>query len=295
VCLNWRAMRVLSAAWRTARPKQWTKNLLVIAAPLAAGELFEPGVAVSTAGAFVAFCLMSSAVYHVNDVADRAADRVHPRKVTRPVASGAMSVQSALVVATLLALASLAVSWTTQTDLVLVVAAYGVVQVIYTFWLKHEPVMDIMVVTLGFLMRAVAGGLAASLPISQWFLLVAGFGSLFMVAGKRYSEVYTLGSEAGTRRSLVRYTDTYLRFVWSMAAAATVMSYSLWAFEMSAGTSQPWHMASIGAFVLGLMRYAVDIDAGTAAEPEDIVLADRVLQGIGVVWLLLVVLGIMNA
>jgi decaprenyl-phosphate phosphoribosyltransferase len=149
-------------------------------------------------------------------------------------------------------------------------------------------------VAVGFLMRAVAGGLAASLPISQWFLLVAGFGSLFIVAGKRYSELDTLGREAGTRRSLVRYTGTYLRFVWSTAAAATVMSYSLWAFEMSRGTSEPWHMLSIGAFVLGVLRYAVDIDAGTAAEPEDIVLADHVLQGLGVVWLLFVALGIMH-
>ncbi len=294
VCLDWRAMKVLSAAWRTSRPKQWTKNLLVMAAPLAAGELLDPDVAVSTLLAFVAFCLMSSAVYHVNDVADREADRAHPRKSKRPVAAGEMSVRSALVVAGVLVILSLAVASAAGTSLVVLMGSYGVLQLLYAFWLKHEPVMDIAVVAVGFLMRAVAGGLAASLPISQWFLLVAGFGSLFIVAGKRYSELHTLGHEAGTRRSLVRYTGTYLRFVWSTAAAATVMSYSLWAFEMSQGTSEPWHMLSIGAFVLGVLRYAVDIDAGTAAEPEDIVLADRVLQGLGVVWLVLVALGIMH-
>ena len=92
----------------------------------------------------------------------------------------------------------------------------------------------------------------------------------------------------------MRYTDTYLRFVWGTAAAATVMSYSLWAFEASDGRSEPWHMISIGAFVLGLLRYAVDIDAGTAAEPEDIVWRDRVLQGIGVIWLVVLVLGILD-
>ena len=294
VCLDWRAMKVLSAAWRTSRPKQWTKNLLVMAAPLAAGELLDPDVAVSTLLAFVAFCLMSSAVYHVNDVADREADRAHPRKRKRPVAAGEMSVRSALVVAGVLVILSLAVASAAGTSLVVLLGSYGVLQLLYAFWLKHEPVMDIAVVAVGFLMRAVAGGLAARLPISQWFLLVAGFGSLFIVAGKRYSELHTLGHEAGTRRSLVRYTGTYLRFVWSTAAAATVMSYSLWAFEMSQGTSEPWHMLSIGAFVLGVLRYAVDIDAGTAAEPEDIVLADRVLQALGVVWLVLVALGIMH-
>ncbi len=285
-------MKLLSAAWRTSRPRQWTKNLLVLAAPLAAGELFDPGVALSTLLAFVAFCLISSAVYHLNDVADREEDRLHPRKRARPVASGAMSVRAALVVAGVLVVLSLGVAWAAATWLVVLVGSYGLLQVLYAFWLKHEPVMDIAVVAVGFLMRAVAGGLAASLPISQWFLLVAGFGSLFVVAGKRYSELHTLGSEGGTRRSLVRYTDTYLRFVWSTAAAATLMSYSLWAFEMSRGTSEAWHMSSIGVFVLAILRYAVDIDAGTAAEPEDIVLADRVLQGLGVAWLVLVVLGI---
>jgi decaprenyl-phosphate phosphoribosyltransferase len=295
VCLHWRAMKILSAAWRTARPQQWTKNLLVVAAPLAAGELLDPDVALATALAFVAFCLMSSAVYHVNDVADRVEDRAHPRKRLRPVASGEMSVRAALVVAAVLALLSLAVSAAAEGWLALLVGSYGVLQVLYAFWLKHEPVMDIAIVAIGFLMRAVAGGLAASLPISQWFLLVAGFGSLFIVAGKRYSELHSLGAGAGTRRSLVRYTGTYLRFVWSTAAAATVMSYSLWAFQMSRGSSEPWHMLSIGVFVLGVLRYAVDIDAGTAAEPEDIVLADRVLQALGVVWLVFVALGIMHA
>ena len=119
-------------------------------------------------------------------------------------------------------------------------------------------------------------------------------GSLFIVSGKRYSELHTLGSEAGTRRSLVRYTPTYLRFVWSMAAAGTAMSYSLWAFEMDDRTAVAWHAISIAPFVIGLLRYAVDIDAGTAAEPEDIVYADRSLQLIGVVWLVLFALGVLG-
>ncbi len=288
-------MELLSAVWRTSRPKQWTKNLLVVAAPLAAGELLKPDVALATFLAFVSFCLMSSAIYHINDIADREVDRAHPRKRTRPLAAGEMSVTTAVVVAVALAVLSLTVAAAAQGWLVVLVGSYGVLQVCYAFWLKHEPVLDIAVVSVGFLMRAVAGGLAASLPISQWFLLVAGFGSLFIVAGKRYSELHTLGPEAGTRRSLVGYTGTYLRFVWSIAAAATVMSYSLWAFEMSQGSSEPWHMISIGVFVVAVLRYAVDIDAGTAAEPEDIVLADRVLQGLGVVWLLLVALGITHA
>jgi decaprenyl-phosphate phosphoribosyltransferase len=276
------------------RPKQWTKNLLVVAAPLAAGQIAEPGVLGPTVVAFVAFCLASSSVYLVNDCADVAADRQHPRKRHRPVAAGEISVPAALAVAVALAVLALAASFATRWELGVLVAAYLAAQVLYSCWLKHEPVLDLTMVTGGFLMRAVAGGLAAGLPISDWFLLVAGFGSLFMVAGKRYSELHTLGSEAGTRRSLVRYTDSYLRFVWSIAAAATITAYCLWAFENSGESRVPWHTLSIVPFVVGLLRYAVDIDAGKAAEPEDIVWGDRLLQAIGVVWLALLTLGVVG-
>ncbi|MFC6043669.1 decaprenyl-phosphate phosphoribosyltransferase [Nocardioides hankookensis] len=285
-------MQWWAACWRTMRPRQWAKNLLVLAAPLAAGQLLEPDVAAATGAALVAFCLASSAVYAVNDVADVEADRIHPRKRFRPVAAGELSRRGALFLGAVLAVLALGIAWLTDDALVLLIAAYLVIQLAYAFWLKHEAVLDIAVVTVGFLMRAVAGGIAADLPISQWFLLVTGFGSLFVVAGKRYSELHTLGVDAGTRRSLVSYTDTYLRFVWSISAAAAVISYSLWAFEQDAGSDQPWHALSIAAFVLGVLRYAVDIDAGKAAEPEDIVWGDRVLQSIGLAWLVLVCLGV---
>lgn len=276
------------------RPKQWTKNLLVVAAPLAAGQIAEPGVLGPTLVAFVAFCLASSAIYLVNDCADVDADRLHPRKRTRPIAAGELSVPTALVVAGLLTVVSLAAAFLTTWQLGVLLVSYLLAQVLYSWRLKHEPVLDITLVTGGFLMRAVAGGLAAGLPISDWFLLVAGFGSLFIVAGKRYSELHTLGSEAGTRRSLVRYTDTYLRFVWSIAAAATITAYCLWAFENSGDSRIPWHTFSIVPFVMGLLRYAVDIDAGEAAEPEDIIWGDRLLQGIAVVWLVLLSLGVVD-
>jgi decaprenyl-phosphate phosphoribosyltransferase len=206
-----------------------------------------------------------------------------------------MPVPVALVAAGVLGVGALLVGWATDPGLAVLVAAYVVVQLLYAVWLKHEPVLDISVVAAGFLMRAVAGGIAADLPLSQWFLLVSGFGSLFIVAGKRYSELHTLGSEAGTRRSLVRYTDTYLRFVWSTAAGATVISYSLWAFEEVSDTGVPWHTISIAPFLMGLLRYAVDVDAGTAAEPEDIVVRDRVLQLIGLTWLVTVCLGVLTS
>ncbi|HRI98615.1 MAG TPA: decaprenyl-phosphate phosphoribosyltransferase [Nocardioides sp.] len=285
---------VARALVRAVRPRQWVKNLLVVAAPLAAGELGDPDVLAATLLALVGFCLASGAVYLVNDTADRDVDRLHPTKRLRPIASGALSVPVALTAAAVLAVAAVAVGWAADPELALLIGAYLVLQLLYAVWLKHEPVLDISIVAAGFLMRAVAGGIAADLLLSQWFLLVSGFGSLFIVAGKRYSELHTLGSEAGTRRSLVRYTDTYLRFVWSTAAGATVISYSLWAFEQSTGDI-PWATISIAPFLMGLLRYAVDVDAGTAAEPEDIVFRDRVLQLIGLAWLVTVCLGVLSS
>jgi decaprenyl-phosphate phosphoribosyltransferase len=283
-----------AALVRAMRPRQWIKNLLVVAAPLAAGKIDDRDVITATLLALISFCCASSAVYLVNDTLDREADRLHPTKRLRPIASGALPVPVALVAAVVLAAAALAVGWVADPDLAALVAAYLVLMVLYAVRLKHEPVLDISIVAAGFLMRAVAGGIAADLPLSQWFLLVSGFGSLFIVAGKRYSELHTLGSEAGTRRSLVRYTDTYLRFVWSIAAAATITAYCLWAFENSGDSRIPWHTFSIVPFVMGLLRYAVDIDAGEAAEPEDIIWGDRLLQGIAVVWLVLLSLGVVD-
>ncbi len=280
---------------RAVRPRQWVKNLLVVAAPLAAGKIDDRDVMVATLLALVSFCLAASAVYLVNDVADREVDRLHPTKRLRPIAAGALTVPQALVAAGVLGVGAIAVGWLADPQLALLVASYVGLQLLYAVWLKHEPVLDISIVAAGFLIRAVAGGIAADLPLSQWFLLVSGFGSLFIVAGKRYSELHTLGSDAGTRRSLVRYTDTYLRFVWSTAAGATVISYSLWAFEQGSDSGIPWHTISIAPFLMGLLRYAVDVDAGTAAEPEDIVFRDRVLQLIGGVWLVMVCIGVLSS
>lgn len=287
-----RPVTFLVALVQAMRPRQWIKNLLVLAAPLAAGDLFHWDVAGPTLVAFAAFCLAASAVYLVNDCADVEADRLHPRKRLRPIAAGRLGVRPALASAVVLALVGLALAALTRWELAALLLGYLAIQLAYAWWLKHEPVIDISIVAGGFLLRAVAGGVAAGLPISQWFLLVAGFGSLFVVTGKRYSELYMLGSEAGTRRSLVRYTGSYLRFVSGVAAAATIMSYSLWAFENAPARGVPWHTISIAPFLIGMLRYAVDVDAGAAAEPEDIVFADRVLQGVGLCWLVVLWLGV---
>lgn len=290
-----RPQGVVAGLARTARPRQWVKNVLVLTAPLAAGVLFQPPVMLATALAFVVFCLAASGIYLVNDARDVEADRAHPVKRHRPIAAGIVPAGLALVVGALLLVAAVVVAaLTSPAGLVAVVSTYVVVQLAYCFFLKHQAVVDLAVVASGFLLRAMAGGVAAGIDLSQWFLLVAAFGSLFMVAGKRYSEHRLVGpDEAATRSALKEYSESYLRFVWSLSAAVAVTAYSLWAFELTTPESgNPWPALSIAPFVLGLLRYAVDIDRGNAGAPEDIVLGDRTLQVLGVAWVVIIVIGV---
>ncbi len=171
-------------------------------------------------------------------------------------------------------------------QLLAVIATYEAVSLVYCLALKDEPMIDIAIIASGFLLRAVAGGAASNISLSEWFLLAASFGSLFMAAGKRYAEVVMLNPDgAVTRRSLEGYTPTYLRFVWSVSAAILIMTYALWAFQIQQSNNTPWAPISIAPFVLAVLRYAVDVDAGKAGEPEEIALSDRVLQAFALIWL----------
>jgi decaprenyl-phosphate phosphoribosyltransferase len=279
---------------RAMRPRQWVKNFLVFAAPLAAGSLFDAEVLLPSAAAFVLFCVVSSGVYLVNDSIDVEDDRRHPSKRFRPIAAGIVPRGAAVGLAVVLFAAGLvAAAFLTRPALAWVLGSYVVLQLAYCVALKNQPVLDLAVVASGFLLRGIAGGVAAGLPLSQWFLLVAAFGSLFMVAGKRYSELVLIGDDADTRRTLQGYSVSYLRFVWSLSAGVACTVYSRWAFEM--GETQlgmPWAALSIAPFVLAVLRYAVDVDKGTAGAPEEIVLRDRVLLGLALVWAATVGLGV---
>lgn len=272
------------------RPKQWLKNVLVFAVPLAAGRLLEPAILGASLVAFLAFCLASSATYLVNDLVDRDVDRAHPTKRHRPIAAGTLAPRTAFAMAIALVVVAAALGFVVTPALGLTVIAYVVVTLAYSLWLKHEAVIELALVAMGFLLRAVAGAAATSIPVSKWFIIVAGFGSLFMAAGKRYSELVRLSGESRTgqptRRSLGGYTAAYLRFVWAIAAAVTITAYCLWSFGVgSPATSIPWSELSVLPFVLALLRYAVVVDAAGAEEPEQVILRDPVLLILGVLWL----------
>jgi decaprenyl-phosphate phosphoribosyltransferase len=268
---------------KAIRPRQWVKNLLVLAAPLFAlggGVTYDfREVFVNVGLAFVAFSLAASSIYLINDARDVEADRQHPTKRFRPIAAGVVPEWLAYALAVLLAVCSLALSWFTARDLAIVIAVYIVMQLGYCFGLKHQAVLDICIVSSAYLIRAIAGGAATGIVLSQWFLLVMAFGSLFMVAGKRYAELQ-LAERTGAkiRKSLESYTSTYLRVVWTLSATAVVVCYGLWAFERDRATDGSWFAISMIPFTIAILRYAVDVDGGLAGEPEEIAMRDRVLQ-----------------
>ncbi len=183
------------------RVPQWPKNGLVVAAPLAAGVLLRPDVLLDTLVALVAFVLASSGTYLLNDVGDVDGDRLHPLKRHRPIARGDVPIPLATVLGVVLLVASVVLPAVLGYHaLAACIATYTVLTSLYSRWLKHEPVVDLAVVAAGFLLRAMAGGLAAGLELSPWFLTVASFGSLYVVAGKRYSELVGLGEEGPRMR-----------------------------------------------------------------------------------------------
>jgi decaprenyl-phosphate phosphoribosyltransferase len=274
---------------KALRPRQWVKNVLVLAAPLAAagrGIRYDyADVLGKVAVAFVVFCLAASSVYLLNDARDVDADRAHPTKRFRPIAAGVVPQWLAYTLSAALGVAALSIAWWLTPNLALVMAVYLAMQLAYCFGLKHQAVIDICIVSSAYLLRAIAGGAATDIPLSQWFLLSAAFASLFMVAGKRYAELQ-LAERTGAkiRKSLESYTSTYLRFVWTMSATALVVCYGLWAFERDR-YSGSWFAVSMVPFTIAILRYAVDVDGGLAGEPEDIALRDRVLQLLFVAWI----------
>lgn len=280
---------LITGVIKAMRPRQWVKNVLVVAAPVAAagrgGRYDYAEVATKVGVAFVVFSLAASAIYLINDVRDVEADREHPTKRFRPIAAGVVPEWLAYVLAAALGTASLAISWWLTPNLAVVMAVYIAMQLGYCFGLKHQAVMDICIVSSAYLLRAIAGGAATDIPLSQWFLLTAAFASLFMVAGKRYAELQLAErTGAAIRKSLESYTSTYLRFVWTLSATAVVMCYGLWAFERDR-YSGSWFAVSMVPFTIAILRYAVDIDGGLAGEPEDIALRDRVLQLLFLAWI----------
>jgi decaprenyl-phosphate phosphoribosyltransferase len=275
---------------RACRPHQWLKNALVFAAPGAAGVLTEAHTFWRALAAFVAITGAASGTYLLNDVADREADRRHPKKRLRPIAAGQVSVRSATVAGVVLLLGSLVFAyWVNSWNLVGVVAAYVVLTVSYSLWLKHVAVADLVAVAMGFVLRAVAGAVATSVPLSNWFLICTSFGSLFVVTGKRYAEAIPASDNSESSGRAVPYEPTFLRVVLGTALSGTMLSYVQWAFEKdtAAGSSHPLYLVSIVPMMMAMLRYLLVLANGDGGAPEEVFYRDRPLQIFGLLWVII--------
>ncbi|HWD08749.1 MAG TPA: decaprenyl-phosphate phosphoribosyltransferase, partial [Actinomycetota bacterium] len=277
---------------RTARPRQWVKNLLVFAAPGAAGVLLHASVLRRSALAFVIFCVAASGTYFLNDAADAESDRRHPAKRSRPVAAGAVPRARAGTVAALLLGAALVASpLALGRGFAICVTIYVAINLAYSFGGKREPVLDLVAVASGFLIRAVAGGMAVRVPLSDWFLIVAAFGSLLVVAGKREADLTQAPSPGAVGNggpAPAAYTRAYLRFVRFLAAAVTITAYCLWAFAKArTGTTELLFELSIVPFVMAILRYNLLVENGRGGAPEEVLLGDWRTLAMGAAWLAL--------
>jgi decaprenyl-phosphate phosphoribosyltransferase len=278
-----------------ARPKQWVKNLLVYAAPAAAGVLDKPEAFGQATAAFLCFCLAASGTYYLNDAADVVADRLHPKKRFRPIAAGEIALPLARILGVGGIVVSVAAALLVNWHLAVVVGSYVVLTTTYSLWMKHVAVLDVVGVAAGFVLRAIAGAAAVDVPISDWFFIVASFGSLLMVVGKRRAEADEMGAEAAEfRPTLGMYPAAYLAQLQTVSTAVVLVGYCLWAFEKAAlsEASVPWFELSIVPFAVAVLRYVLLLDTGHGGAPEDVVLSDRALQIMGAVWLAVFAIGV---
>ena len=275
---------------RACRPRQWSKNLLLLAAPAAAGVIAHASVAANLAVAIVAFCMLSSATYLLNDVRDRADDRRHPLKQLRPVASGAMSLRAALTIAAGLAIGGLALAAAVRLELAAVGCGYLLLTASYSLLWRRVIVVDILAIAAGFVLRAIAGGAATDIPLSRWFLVVTSCGAIFVVAGKRYAELFGEARGERTRNTLRRYSASALQAILALAAAGAVIAYAVWAFRRP--EHGPWYEITIVPVVLWLSRYAMLIGRGAGEAPEELILRDRTLLLLTLAWTALFLSGI---
>jgi len=275
---------------RTARPKQWLKNVLVFAAPGAAGVLDQPRELWLTLLTFAAMCLAASGTYYWNDVLDVEADRAHPTKRFRPIAAGEIGLTSARLVGSALPLGALALAAATgRWQTAAIVALYLAITLSYSALWKHIAVVDLVAIASGFVLRAAAGAAAVDVEMSSWFVLVTTFGSLFIVTGKRYAEARELGEDAHEVRStLGEYSPHFLRMILAITCGGALVSYCVWAFETKelSGSDLPYYELSIVPMLTAFFRYALVLDQGHGAAPEEVFGSDRVLQVLGLIWMI---------
>ncbi len=271
---------------RLARPKQWTKNGFVLAGVVFAEKAFVASSVAAALLAFLAFCALSGAVYATNDVLDVEEDRKHPLKRLRPVASGAVSARSAMVFAAVLGVAGLALCFAVGPGVGLAGVAYLALQAVYTPVLKHTAILDVMSISAGFVIRALAGVAAVGSPISPWLIVCTALLTLFLGFSKRRHEIASLGDAATAHRKNLRdYSVPLLDEMMNIMISATIIAYVLYTFFEY---ENYYMMASIPFVVYGVFRYMLLVHRNGGGNPDTLLLRDRPLQIALLLWLAVV-------
>lgn len=274
-------MRSLMGLVRTMRPKQWTKNLLfVFPAIVFDGQLFDPQAFFRVFASFALLCLISGTVYIINDLIDIESDRQHPRKKLRPLPAGELPVQLAIVAALLLPLFSLAVAAALSIGLAVILGLYLIMQIAYSFVLKHIVIVDVLTITIGFIMRVAAGAVVISVSPSPWLYACTGLLALFLVVGKRRQELITLGDHAvNVRRIYQDYNLPLIDDMLRVVTTGTLITYILYTIEVPTKVGDNLALMTVPFVMYGLFRYLYLIHVrGEGSAPDEVLLRDRPLQ-----------------
>ena len=277
---------------KTMRLRQWTKNGFVFFALIFDKQLFQIEAFTRTLEGFLLFCLTSSAVYLLNDIADVDADRQHPEKKHRPIASGKLPLNVAWSAAIVLILVTLPTAYFLAPALAVILALYLAINILYSRWLKHVPVFDVMIISAGFVLRVAAGvALITVERFSPWLYVITTLFSLYIGLGKRRAEMTLLSQGAGSHRKVLDgYTIPLLDQYITIVSGTTIVTYSLYTFTAPNLPANHSMMLTIPFVVYGIFRYLQLIQTGHAAgAPDEVALKDRPLQVTGVLWGLAVI------
>ncbi|MGG3738047.1 decaprenyl-phosphate phosphoribosyltransferase [Aeribacillus pallidus] len=284
-------LKVMALLFIQLRPKQWTKNLIVFAAPLYSMQLVNPNVFWKSLVSFFLFCFISGCVYILNDFVDRKADRMHPDKKHRPMASGALNPNLALTFGFLLFVSSVWVANLFNVSFALCLILYFTLNVFYSLRLKHVVLIDILLIASGFVLRAVGGALVIDVPLTEWFLLCALWLSMFLAVSKRRQELYLLQNKKGSHRKVLEsYSVALLDQYNSIFATTTIISYSLFVISSEHSNLLMW---SIPLVIYGICRYLYLIhQEGKGGKPEEILLEDKHIFITAVMYVVLILISL---
>jgi 4-hydroxybenzoate polyprenyltransferase len=277
---------------KTMRLRQWPKNVFVYAGLVFDGQLIAVNSFIITSFAFILFCLVSSLIYIINDLTDIKADRLHPEKKHRPLASGNLSKRTAIISAVFLALLIFPIAYLLNINFGLMITGYFLLMLAYSLWLKHIPLIDVMIIASGFVLRVAAGVVVIiTKQFSPWLFVTTTFLALFLALGKRRAEIYLLETAAGShRRVLSGYSLDFLDQLLTVVLSATLITYCFYTFSSPITPGNHIMMLTIPFVIYGLFRYLylVRMDHIGGA-PEEIVLKDRPMQITVLLWGLTVI------